>query len=168
MDLCLKQEIINRCKCFAIFADRLNGSNACISLNEINCVFQISKNKVNIYTDCLECKDTCDSVSYPLTTSTSLFPSFDYGQFLVNYSFLANETFFNKTDLDKSVLSLTIFYSSLKYTEIKQLVKMGVIDLICAIGGILGLFIGASILSFVEVLEAVLLGLKASFAMENK
>ena len=49
---------------------------------------------------------------------------------------------------------MNVFYSELKYTEIMQQPKATLVDLICGIGGILGLFVGASFLSIIELLEA--------------
>jgi hypothetical protein len=62
----------------------------------------------------------------------------------------------NYTDLKKNILALNIYYSEFKYTEIAELEKTSLIDLICNIGGTLGLFLGASLLSLVEIFEALL------------
>jgi hypothetical protein len=101
-----------------------------------------------------------------LSTSFSKYPVEAYAKELIETTSL-NETFknieLNKTDLERSFLSINIYYSELKYTEIKQLEKQSIIDLICAIGGIFGLFIGASLLSFIEIIEGLILVLFECF-----
>lgn len=51
--------------------------------------------------------------------------------------------------------SVTVFYNSLKYILISQQAKTLIIDLVPNIGGILGLFIGISFLSFIEIFEFI-------------
>jgi hypothetical protein len=124
------------------------------------------------YQKCLpDCPDECDSVSYSLSSSFNRFPTPKYSEQLVKNSFL-NKTFTdlksNMTLLRESVLSFSVYYSELKYTEISQLEKLSIVDLICAIGGTLGLFLVASVLSFVEILEAIIATLGIFFNRENK
>ena len=61
----------------------------------------------------------------------------------------------NMSAIRGSFISMSVYYSELKYTEIQQLEKNTLVDLICGIGGTLGLFIGASVLSLVEIIEAI-------------
>ena len=49
-----------------------------------------------------------------------------------------------------------MYYNDLKYTKITELQKTKIVDLIANAGGILGLFIGISFLSFIEILEFLL------------
>ncbi len=46
----------------------------------------------------------------------------------------------------------------LKYTEISEIPKTSPVDLLSSIGGSLGLFLGLSFLSFIQVLEIVVEG----------
>ena len=57
------------------------------------------------------------------------------------------------TPLKGNEITIFIYYESLKYTLISQQPKTLLIDLIPNIGGILGLFIGISFLSFIEIIE---------------
>jgi hypothetical protein len=52
-----------------------------------------------------------------------------------------------------NVLGVAIYYSSLSYTKISEDAKMEIPDLVGAIGGTLGLFLGMSFMSFYEVFE---------------
>ena len=58
-------------------------------------------------------------------------------------------------ELKQSVLSVTIYYEDNTYTEITQVAKTGITDLISSMGGLLGLFIGISFLSFGEIIEII-------------
>jgi len=49
--------------------------------------------------------------------------------------------------------TLFVYYQDLKNTEIDQIPKTTTVDLFSSIGGSLGLFLGASILSFIEQLD---------------
>lgn len=55
--------------------------------------------------------------------------------------------------LKKTVLSVMIYYEDHSYTMISQTAKTGFLDLVSNFGGLLGLFIGTSFLSFVELIE---------------
>ncbi len=57
---------------------------------------------------------------------------------------------------DANISKLFLFYRQLKYESITQIPKTGFPELISAIGGTLGLFVGLRLLSFVEILEFVL------------
>ena len=57
---------------------------------------------------------------------------------------------------EKYQLQLRIFYKTLKYTLLTQYPKTDDFDLISNIGGILGLFIGCSFASFLELFEIVI------------
>ena len=58
--------------------------------------------------------------------------------------------------ISKSVLSLNVYYDKLAYTQISKNSKLEIVDLVAGIGGLLGLFLGMSFLSFVELIEMML------------
>jgi len=66
---------------------------------------------------------------------------------------------FNNTtslnELRKSVLSVCIYYNDFKYTVIRKNPKMNWTDLISSIGGIMGVFIGTSFMSFFEIIDVI-------------
>lgn len=53
----------------------------------------------------------------------------------------------------KNISRIFVYYRSLKYTAISQQQSIYLSDLVSNIGGILGLFIGISFLSFIEIIE---------------
>ena len=65
------------------------------------------------------------------------------------------KNFLTYEDLKKSYFSITVFYPELKYTLIEQKPKSEMADLVSSIGGLLGLFVGVSFLSFIEIFELI-------------
>ena len=64
-----------------------------------------------------------------------------------------------KIDYDKlknTVVSFRVFYDDLSYTKISQQPQISLNILISNIGGLLGLFLGVSFLTMVEILESFL------------
>ena len=112
--------------------------NSCIFNNE-NCLHTqqyfttIEFNKLNLAE---KCKDYC-----PLECDTIIYTG--------SLSFYLNK----KND---SIIRLKIYFRELRYFLIDQQPKMESIDLISAIGGLFGLCLGASFLSFIEILEILI------------
>ena len=62
--------------------------------------------------------------------------------------------FTKKEIIKESVLAVNVFYPSSSLTRITEEAKTGIIDTVMPnIGGHLGLFLGMSVLTFVEVIE---------------
>lgn len=64
-----------------------------------------------------------------------------------------NKTFGTDSQMQRRFLDLFIFYESIDQKEITEKAKMSGTDFISATGGILGLFLGLSLLSLVEIFE---------------
>ena len=58
--------------------------------------------------------------------------------------------------LKESIASININYNQLGYTQIKEAQKITAIDLATNIGGTMGLFLGLSFLSFIEIIELLI------------
>ena len=155
--MCYQKEIIKNCKCFSPSFHNLNATIPCIDFFQYTCTIQTYRNIVEIIQNCIECPNECDTIVYELSTSFGKYPTRDYSEYLVRNSFLRtifSDVQANYSAIRKSVAAVNVFYSELKYTEIRQQPKATLVDLICGVGGILGLFVGASFLSIVELLEA--------------
>ncbi|RNA20730.1 FMRFamide-activated amiloride-sensitive sodium channel isoform X1, partial [Brachionus plicatilis] len=68
----------------------------------------------------------------------------------------SNEIFPGKSDLVSSVAMISIFYDELQYTFIEESPALNFETLLGLMGGQFGLFMGASFLSFAEILEMVI------------
>jgi hypothetical protein len=67
----------------------------------------------------------------------------------VNYSITLDE-------LEKSLIAFNVYYKDLKYTKISQTAKANIEDLVSDLGGLLGLFIGVSFMSIMEIFGKIL------------
>ena len=137
LELCFDLEFIeiNPCNCEnALFGKVWEN---CFGLynklvNTSECTLNFKKNwyKQNLAENySLYCPLECDSISY-----------------LVSNRHLSNVV--NNTNA-----YIYAYYRTLKYTLITQQPKMLMVDLISYIGGICGLFLGSSFLSFIEIVE---------------
>lgn len=91
----------------------------------------------------LECPLECDSIKYDIGFSSTKFSN-DYINYIRSFSI-------SLTD----IVYVNVYYECLAYTEINELVKTDVWDLIANIGGNLGLFIGFTFLNLVELIELI-------------
>jgi hypothetical protein len=104
---------------------------------QLNCYLKFidNFNKKNIFHICSEyCPLECDSFNYDILINSRTSGS------------LSN----------KDIYGIYVFYEDLKYTLISQQPKMQFIDLISNIGGSLGLFVGISFISFLELFEILI------------
>jgi hypothetical protein len=106
------------------------------------------KNK-NIDSECLnECPLECDSIEYDFTLTHSNFPNKNFYDL---FSMLNLDLTYEK--FTENSLSLNVYYSALSYIKLTETPTTSIIDLFSGIGGLLGLFAGISILSFIEIVE---------------
>ena len=129
-------------------------------------LFQVLKYiaKVECYS---KCNEQCEAVIYGLTTAFANYPSEWYASLLLNntnfVTFVVNNTA-NKTmsaptfnSLEKTILMVNVYYDELFYTNIDDEPKLPFENFIALVGGHLGLFLGMSILSLIEIVEIIFL-----------
>lgn len=91
-----------------------------------------------------------------LTGSTQSFPSYYYRKYLAPRfkKYLNNSSANLKlSDLDESIAKLNVYLQNMGYQQISEFPLMTEIHLLANTGGMLGLFMGMSFLSFIEVFE---------------
>jgi hypothetical protein len=152
--LCLQKRIIQNCGCYDLNYLKIDGSSPCLDKEEHLCTvnqYNLFK-KSNVDDSCSTlCPLECDSVEYNLLVSSANYPSFS--SYLVYGKYFENMTF---EELQKKSIAISIFYSDLSYIYIGESVKTLVIDLFSNIGGTLGLFVGVSMLSLIEIVEILI------------
>ena len=94
------------------------------------------------------CPLECESINFSLQSSIVDYPSI--GNVTEN-EFKSRFTRYEK--LRRDFFAIRVYYEDLKYTFISQQPKTQVADLISSIGGLFGLFVGVSFLSFFEFIE---------------
>ena len=160
--LCFQQGVIKKCDCYARSYDKLNGLKPCSNQSQLTCVSYFYAFFVtNMKELCTQyCPLQCDSMIFQITTIASSYPSIQHATSDLMSNSLIKSKFINENltfDLIKqSVLSLNVYYADLSYMEYSQKAKTTLIDLVSNIGGITGVFIGASFLSILEIFEALI------------
>jgi hypothetical protein len=125
-------------KCIDVF---LNTSNAKV-INECHLKY---------------CPLECDSFEYdinlylqPILTSGKISNFYNDS---ISYGF--SNDFKTYENVSKTFVSINVYYQDLKYTLISQQPKIELFGLISNLGGILGLFIGFSFISLLEIIETI-------------
>jgi hypothetical protein len=155
-DICACQELSSVCNCTCPGIHETSYDNNCYDNDCFN-----KKLKFYDYVKSCStfCPKECHSVSFSSTSS-----SFLYFQSITNddkekfkkYAKLNGISLsgINPTDnVEYKGLAINLYLNDMKYTEISELAKMAGIDLVSNIGGCLGLFMGLSLLSLIEILE---------------
>ena len=105
-----------------------------------------------------KCPLECNYIDYIITTSLSDIRYLNCRSQIEKNPAIKAQYNGTLTDdaLKRTVLETTIYYEDLSYRLIDQKAKTVLGDLVSNIGGLLGLFIGASFLSFAEFFEMLL------------
>lgn len=164
VDFCIGKEFIKQCKLDIDLMTYINiWENYKLNYTIIECIINVYNNLVNgrINDVCVPvCPLECDSISYETSTSFSKFPKQLYANELKTHPKIKSKFppghQITYDDLSKSMIAFNVFYNDLRYTKISQIPKTVMVDLISDMGGILGLFIGISFLSFGELVEMIL------------
>lgn len=123
-------EIIKRCKCAATWMPRSNDVRIC-SGSDFDCVTGIENQSSNLTKKCLP---ACKSTTYDY----DIFPSR-----------LADSLLYSSDDIP---IRISISFENDQYFGMKRSESYGKIDFLAGVGGIVGLFMGISFLSIIEVL----------------
>jgi hypothetical protein len=100
------------------------------------------------------CPLECDSMNYIINSYTEQI-ALSGNISLNSRSFIESDDFGTYEELKKSYFAIRIYYNELKYTLISEEPKTEIFNFISDIGGILGLFLGISFLSFIEIFEII-------------
>ena len=169
-DLCYQYEVLKKCVCIDSTYIQLPGEPVCMNFSQTICntnTFIAFYDKDHL-TKC-DCPLECDSQTFPLTVSSSSYPTRALANQIVNHTgyelanFFPNVSAVTYEDLKSHTLCLNFYYGDMNYIYIQELAKIGFFDLISSIGGLLGLFIGTSFLSFFELVDVFLRFLYSEF-----
>ena len=129
------------------------------------CNINVTNNcTINVYNDfdyeencSKQCPIECEITSFGLSEKVYQYTVPDseilYKEELIKLLNDSNITNKSDVELNQKIIWLLIYYEDLSYTQIIQIPKMTLPDLVSNVGGILGVFLGISLLSFVEILE---------------
>jgi hypothetical protein len=106
------------------------------------------------------CPLECASTEYKTSISINQFPTTTYADFLAKRGLVSDIVYSAEKfsqPLEKLILKVNIYFDSLTYTSITEVASIDQITFISNIGGLLGLFLGATVLSFLELVEFVII-----------
>jgi hypothetical protein len=152
-ELCLQKIIIEKCSCFFTWLP-VYGSTfpPCFSLKQFRCLSAKYNESIDdIETICAsQCPLECDHVTYELSMSALTYPN---KQFYDSLKYNSSEMSFEK--YQQSHLGVDIFFPIKQYVEITEKPKITLVDLVSSLGGALGVFLGLSVFSFIEIFEII-------------
>ena len=158
LELCYQELAIKSCNCSDIESVLFKGDNIC-NLDNLDCLNQVfekflSPDYVKNY--CLpECPLECNQTSFGVSlTSSDIEPEY-YSKIVQEKAKTLNIT--NETwsleEVKNNIIKFNIYYDTFSYSITTESPTLDVIGLLAFIGGTLGLFLGVSVLTTVELIE---------------
>jgi len=157
---CLQNGIIEGCGCANPLYRRPKNYPVCGPL-ENECVEQVELELLDSNQCSDECPTPCWESQYQYVISSSQWPSNGYMPYLKESLDERGDELKNvlkdgaRGGLSEQFLKLNIYYDNLNYYKYTEKPSLTIKDLIGALGGHLGLWIGMSLLSFFEIFELI-------------
>ena len=130
LEFCIYKKLTDLCNCSYPTINEVDGRESCLRKDYLDCLYQQNLNS-NV-SDCEPyCPLECDSVVF--ASKIQSYP----------------------TPKVPNNITLTIFYEEMSYTDYYEVPKTTVFDLVSTFGGVFGLFLGFSLLSFVEIVTLI-------------
>jgi hypothetical protein len=159
--ICNQLYNIKQCGCRPQLEKDWFKTKACTTEAELRCATQISRYfETHAYgPDCDDlCPLECEITTYKHTQFTHGYPSQAWASYLsghqgVKSAFAANNLSYSYGVLKASAVCVNVYFNELQYTLMTDSPRMTFLDLVSNIGGLMGLFLGMSLLSLIEYVE---------------
>jgi hypothetical protein len=155
--LLIQENVIKNCKCATKLFRNIYNTRYCSTEQDFICISNGAfYSTLTTEEKSILCPRECDSVNFDLKfTFSPLSTRFirelrKHPNVISKYQDISLVT---DEQISNSVIMLDIYFESLTYTEIAEVPVFTIINLISNIGGTLGLFLGLSLLSFIEIVE---------------
>ena len=156
LSFCAQLTIVRRCGCKSslIGYDVPHANVSCCSMSdELGCAARVWHAIDEINGECLpKCPLECWHMSFDVTQNINTWKDIEY--FSIRFP-----SDISQATLEANAVHLDIMYDDFAFVETLEVLKMSGEDLLAVIGGHLHLFLGMSLLSFVEVIELLVLNL---------
>ena len=108
---------------------------------------------LDLYNEGLQCGclPECSYTGYQQRISRSTFPS----ELVSAYAEAQGWPIINKTEIERRYTQLHVYFDDMQYTISQQNPSMTIVQLVSNVGGQLGLWIGASVISIIEVFDFI-------------
>jgi hypothetical protein len=155
---------VEKCKCYDSESEPYEPYEVCHTRKDLECVKKkyesMSSFGSAINDDCYDlCPIECETSEYMVSISISKYPPTTHYMNLLkkNKKIINLNPEITEHELTwESVLKFNIFYETLSYTIITESSAINLFSLVSNLGGTIGLFLGMSLLSFIEILELIL------------
>ena len=113
---------------------------------------------IQIYTDGLECGclPVCSYTGYNYQVSSTKFPN----QLISPYAKENGWPVTNETEMARRYVQVHVYFEDMVYTISDQQASMNIAQLVANVGGQMGLWIGASVISLIEVFDFIVVTLR--------
>lgn len=167
LKVCKQRYTISECGCYDLSFPMLNSSNmrGCFEFEEIKCIYKTNLKFINNDQDTYcysQCPLECNELLFDFQATYSNYPTKWYADMLIvdsNFLQLINRVAPNRTlsydYLKQNTLLLNVFYDKMQYLSSIESPAITIDMLVAIIGGNMGLFLGISVLSFIELVELV-------------
>ena len=150
-----------KCGCMVISGDVDGVTKMCVTHEEIDCDAE------SFYTDFIlnkfhgeydeDCPLECYRNVFDLTMTMLSYPSRNYASRLLrklgNFDMNSSRENLTVSNIRESVAKVNLYYSDLEYGILEEVATFSFIDLLSNVGGTLGLLLGMSLLSLLEIIE---------------
>ena len=168
--VCTHQAIVQECNCtYYLLGDYgEGGSEYCLSVAQQACVYSVELKIANtnwLSVNCLnKCPLECNQKYLNFYTSSYKYPPNDkYVSQVLSKNPMLIKNYANyydfKYDLANNVNKFSVYYESLDYVIMEETAKYTLENLIAKIGGHLHVFLGMSVMSFVDLFDIFALAL---------
>ena len=147
---CKKKYIAKECKCEAFYMKDTD-YDQCNVQQYFDCVVRLEEQFSSTSMRNCKCTEPCDTMKYHAYLSYGAFPSEEAAK---EYS---NNSEKMKRSFRKNLLAMDIFFEELNYNIIRQVPAYSLQSILGEIGGLMGLFLGASILTVFEFVDVIII-----------
>jgi hypothetical protein len=156
---CLQEFLMRNCNCIDLKLPvfEMRNVSPCLTDEQQNCMSIQSTKNAQLNEFCLsECPLRCNSLSYNLVPFHANYPNDNYARLIMNslnFTKLFNTSLVTLSQFRRSCLAVSVYFDSMTYTKVVEQPELSFVELLANVGGLAGLFLGISLLSFVELIE---------------
>ncbi|KAK7097713.1 hypothetical protein V1264_004649 [Littorina saxatilis] len=147
---CYTHRLVQLCGCRHFFDP---GDDEICSIDDLETCYIPNAEKISMEeVKACDCNLPCSEVAYAASMSFTDFASKFVVKHMFNSNLLADMAY-----VRENIIELRVYYDTLTVSGVQQQPEMSVMGIFGDMGGHMGLFLGASILSVTEILEVILL-----------
>ncbi|XP_071798529.1 acid-sensing ion channel 1-like [Asterias amurensis] len=161
--------IIDKCSCQPLGTGRAVGVPQC-NITQLPCTKKaLELHRAKMAEEICDCPVSCDYFTYEPTISMARYPSKSVIQSIIDSSYASrdNASLYDEEYTARSLVYLDVYYNELSTTTYKQVEDLPFTALLGELGGQLGLFLGASIITAVEFIDYLMRRIKRLFVKKE-